>query len=140
MAHPPRRIIHAPNVNARPTGTGGLLLEHQDMAETIAFDTITDPPPPGAVELLRRARRLVPGLDNIGLRGADICIRPLPADGYPIVGWSPEIDGCYVAVTHSGVTLAPYLAKLVANEVLDDADEPMLAPYGPQRSRQPGQS
>lgn len=140
MTRPLRRLIHAPNVNARPTDTGGLLLEHEEMEETIGFDTITDPPPPGAVELLHRARRLVPALENTELRGAEICIRPLPTDGYPIVGRCPEIEACYVVVTHSGVTLAPYLAKLVANEVLNDADEQILAPYRPQRFREPGGS
>jgi glycine/D-amino acid oxidase-like deaminating enzyme len=34
---------------------------------------------------------------------------------------------------HSGVTLAPGVAVLVANEVLDGSEAPLLAPFRPDR-------
>ena len=38
-------------------------------------------------------------------------------DGHPIVGGSASCRGLYVATMHSGVTLAPEVARLVAAEL-----------------------
>ncbi|MFQ5567527.1 MAG: FAD-dependent oxidoreductase, partial [Paracoccaceae bacterium] len=59
--------------------------------------------------------------------------RPTPADGHPIIGPVPGRDGVYVAVMHSGVTLAPGVAELVAGEVLEGAEADLLAPFRPDR-------
>jgi len=48
-----------------------------------------------------------------------------------VVGWAR--DGLYVVATHSGVTLAPALAELVASEVIDGADRAELARFRPGR-------
>ncbi|KAJ8906197.1 hypothetical protein NDN08_002692 [Rhodosorus marinus] len=69
------------------------------------------------------------------LKGLDIKVdplwfRPVPLDGLPIVGFSPEADNVYLAVTHSGITLAPLIAKLAAQEVKSQANsEPNLDPF-----------
>jgi glycine/D-amino acid oxidase-like deaminating enzyme len=59
--------------------------------------------------------------------------RPVPMDGFPIVGRVPGAPGFYTVVTHSGVTLAPILGEYVRAELLDGQDVPMLAPYRPNR-------
>ncbi len=41
--------------------------------------------------------------------------RPISADGLPIVGFSER--GLYVAVTHSGITLAPLIGELASYEI-----------------------
>lgn len=53
--------------------------------------------------------------------------RPTPKDGFPIIG--DACDGLYVAVMHSGVTLAPLAGLLASNEILKGETEPMLAPF-----------
>jgi len=53
----------------------------------------------------------------------------MPVDGQPIVGWLPGIDGLYVAVTHSGVTLGLRLAELICTELVSGAPAAELAPY-----------
>ncbi len=53
--------------------------------------------------------------------------RPVPQDDLPIIG--PVCDGAYVAVMHSGVTLAAITGQLVAQEVLGGQMDPMLAPF-----------
>ena len=58
----------------------------------------------------------------------DRAIRPHAADGLPVVGRVAE--DVYVALTHSGVTLAPLLAELIARDLRGDAD-PRLAPFRP---------
>lgn len=57
---------------------------------------------------------------------------PYPPDAHPIVGWLPGLQNVYVAVTHSGATLGPYLGKLVAEEVLGERNQ-VLEHYRPDR-------
>jgi glycine/D-amino acid oxidase-like deaminating enzyme len=60
-------------------------------------------------------------------------VRPMPADGQSIVGWLPGAGGLYAAVTHSGVTLAAHLARLIIAELVTGAASADLAPYRPSR-------
>ena len=55
--------------------------------------------------------------------------RPTPTDGYPIVGRVNGHSGLYLAVMHSGMTLAPAIGLLATQEIVDGADAPLLAPY-----------
>jgi len=58
-----------------------------------------------------------------------IGFRPMPKDGFPIIGRTPDIEGLYLAVTHSGITLAPAIGEFAADEILNGASQPLLAPY-----------
>ena len=58
---------------------------------------------------------------------------PYPVDAHPIVGYSKDWTNLYVAVMHSGATLAPLIGKLVAEEIVNQQDEAMLEPYRLQR-------
>jgi len=62
-----------------------------------------------------------------------VCVRPMPADGVSIVGRPPGAEWLYVAVTHSGVTLAAHLSRLIATELAGGAPSAELAPYRPSR-------
>jgi glycine/D-amino acid oxidase-like deaminating enzyme len=74
-----------------------------------------------ASDLLNRARRTVRGLDQARVVAARVCVRPLPADEQSIVGRLPGAEWLYVAVTHSGVTLAAHLSRLIAADLAPDA-------------------
>jgi glycine/D-amino acid oxidase-like deaminating enzyme len=127
----PARMVHAPRVYLRPH-TGGLVhLEAPDAA--VDLHTPETELRRWAGELLRRARRVVGGLDGAGVAGYRVCVRPMPADGRSIVGWLPGAGGLYVAVTHSGVTLAAHLAELITAELTGGTVPAQLAPYRPGR-------
>jgi D-hydroxyproline dehydrogenase subunit beta len=127
----PARIVHAPRVYLRPHADRLVHLEAPDAA--------VDLHTPGADlrrwagELLRRARRVVGGLDGARVAGYRVCVRPMPTDGRSIVGWLPGAGGVYVAVTHSGVTLAAHLAELITAELASGTAPAELAPYRPGR-------
>jgi glycine/D-amino acid oxidase-like deaminating enzyme len=59
--------------------------------------------------------------------------RPMPLDDRPIVGALPSAPDVHIAVTHSGITLAAILGRLVASEVVDGTRAPVLHPYRPER-------
>ncbi len=61
--------------------------------------------------------------------------RPIPADGLPLLGRIGSIAGLYIAVTHSGITLAPTIGRLVAEEIVTLRQDPLLKPYSVNRLR-----
>ncbi|HEU5470739.1 MAG TPA: FAD-binding oxidoreductase [Actinophytocola sp.] len=67
------------------------------------------------------------GTANIELLSTRVGLRPMPADGAPIIGPVPDVPGLYLAVTHSAVTLAPAVGHLVARELVEGTVEPTLA-------------
>jgi glycine/D-amino acid oxidase-like deaminating enzyme len=66
---------------------------------------------------LSRLHDLVDGAEEARLLGVRVGMRPMPRDGLPIVGPLPGVGGVYLAVMHSGVTLAPVVGRLVAQEI-----------------------
>ncbi len=83
--------------------------------------------------LLTAARRFLPELASIELERVTVGWRPMPRDERPIIGFCPPASGLYVAVTHSGVTLAPLLGRLAAMEIVDGVSVQQLEPYRPSR-------
>lgn len=69
--------------------------------------------------LLDSARTLYPGLGASQLRTICVGTRVLPRDGLSIIDWLGSPSRTYVIATHSGVTLAPYIARAVADEIVD---------------------
>jgi glycine/D-amino acid oxidase-like deaminating enzyme len=127
------RILHAPDVAARPDGMGRLLLAAADLDRRIEL-TGGDVTIPAAVdELLDRARRAVPRLAGVPAEVTRIGYRALTADGLPAIGPVPGWEGAYVAVMHSGVTLAPLVGRLVAGELVDGHEDGLLDDYRPGR-------
>ena len=87
-----------------------------------------------ADDLLARAGQHLPGLIGAAAIPVPVGWRPMPLDGYPVMGFAPEAPNLYVALTHSGVTLAPALSQLAALEICDEARaDGVLAPYRPER-------
>ena len=87
-----------------------------------------------ADDLLARACQHLPGLAGAAAVPVPVGWRPMPLDGYPVMGFAPETPNLYVALTHSGVTLAPALSQLAALEICDDARaDAVLGPYRPER-------
>jgi glycine/D-amino acid oxidase-like deaminating enzyme len=127
----PVRLVHTPEVSLRPHSGGLLHLEAPDAA----VDLHTPEPDlrRWAAVLLRRAQQTVRGLIDARVEEFQVCVRPMPADGQSIVGRLPGAPGLYVAVTHSGVTLAAHLSRLIATELTTGTAPADLAPYRPDR-------
>jgi glycine/D-amino acid oxidase-like deaminating enzyme len=70
--------------------------------------------------LLENAARFLPGLTGMKPRGLRACARPSSADGRPLLGPLPGIEGLAIASGHGawGITLGPASARLVADQLL----------------------
>jgi D-amino-acid dehydrogenase len=78
----------------------------------------------GVEEVLSQVRRVAPGLDDAELAAVRVGLRPVPADGLPLVGPVPGVGGAYVATGHgaTGLQLGPYSGEAVAGMITGAAD------------------
>jgi glycine/D-amino acid oxidase-like deaminating enzyme len=127
-----RQVVRPPGPAFRPDG-GGRVAILTDWTPEGSSDAIAPgpslSPPPESGAVLAEVAKLLPALASARVEAARLGVRPMPLDGYPMVGPHPELPGFYVVVTHSGITLGPVLGPLVAAEVMNGRAEPVLAPY-----------
>ena len=109
--------------------TDGSVLVGEGSQETPA----TDPGRHHAQLLLAQAARFFPALAAVPVDRWWLAWRAMPADRLPIVGPLPWLEALYLVVSHSGVTLAPVLGRLVAAEVAEQTADGLLAPFRPSR-------
>jgi glycine/D-amino acid oxidase-like deaminating enzyme len=128
-----RRVVRAPQCHMHPDGAGRLMLQTDDGDRAVTAETRAGPSLPPAQEVVRRASLVLPGLAGVAPEAARIGVRPFPADGYSAVGAMPGVTGFYVVVTHSGVTLAPFLGRAVAAELVGGRIDPRLEGFRPSR-------
>jgi glycine/D-amino acid oxidase-like deaminating enzyme len=136
------RIVAAPGVHMHQRDDGRVVLGEQDGPPDTHAQRLQARPntfPTSAIaeqharRILEAATRFVPALAKAEFDQVHIGWRPLPLDGHPVLGVSPTRRNVYVAITHSGVTLAPIIGELVARELLEDVALAELEPYRPTR-------
>ena len=88
-----------------------------------------------ADSLLSRAIHYLPALAGARAIPKPVGYRPMPIDGLPVLGFCEAVPNLYVALMHSGVTLAPLVGELATLEIVDGARVEMLDPYRPERFR-----
>ena len=102
----------------------GRLLAGADFVGT--FDPLE--PANSARALVNKLQDLF-GAPQLALENHVIGFRPTPLDGFPAIGPVQGFAGLYVVVSHSGVTLAPALGEMAADEIMYGERHPLLAPY-----------
>lgn len=123
------RVAFAPTATIRQQRDGRVLASsgHE------GADATTSPAEAGQ-RILENAARYLPDLKSAKVERVSVGQRVLPADSFPIVGFAPSIEQLYFVVTHSGVTLAPALARIAALELLDGVEVgTLLSTYRPSR-------
>jgi glycine/D-amino acid oxidase-like deaminating enzyme len=80
--------------------------------------------------LFAQAKAMLRGADALALDFHTVGYRPTPADGFPVIGRAAGLSGLYLAVMHSGITLAPAVGLFAAEELLNGRRDSLLAPYG----------
>lgn len=119
------RMLITPDFELRQTRNGPLIAagDCEDLSD----------PLPRAMALFAHARDLLTHGTDLRFGGYRCALRPMPGDGLPVLGRVGGLAGFYLAVTHSGVTLAPLLARLGTDELTGVGRDPDLAPYAPDR-------
>ncbi len=79
--------------------------------------------------ILKQAAAYLPAAEKAPVEKVTLGWRPMPKDGFPIIGPAGNCPNLYIIVTHSGVTLASILGELVTEEILDRVSVRMLEPY-----------
>ena len=118
-----QRVILAPvgNIKQKPDGR---IVAGSDFASG-GGDTSRE----AGERLLKTMASVLPGIERGGVEKMTQGFRPMPADGFPIVGFAPGRRDLYLAVMHSGVTLGALIGRLTASEMLDGVKAEPLAPY-----------
>jgi glycine/D-amino acid oxidase-like deaminating enzyme len=129
-----RRVVQSPDLSMRPLPGPGLYLEAGDVNGTVDVHLAPAALERRVADLVERAAAVLPGLPGRAEASGRICVRPLPIDGKPIVGWLPTLTNAYLIVTHSGMTLGALLGRLATAELLG-TPQPVLDPYRPTRFR-----
>jgi glycine/D-amino acid oxidase-like deaminating enzyme len=84
-------------------------------------------------QFLKRMSAVVPGLRDAAFEKVTLGFRPMPSDGFPVIGFPAGRRDIYLTVMHSGVTLSPLVGTLAAAEILDDVQVEPLKPYRVER-------
>ncbi len=118
------RVILSPDVHFRQDLDGAVIF-----AESFSGGEIGDDPSKTATRILKLLQHRVPGLRRTGIENIFVGNRPIPADGFPVIGRASGTQGLYLASMHSGITLAPIVGKLASQEIMSDRQSDLLAPY-----------
>ena len=128
-------VVYAPSLEAgRPEihmrqCLDGSAMIGEGSQESLARDDTQE----HANELLSRATEYLPGLKGASAVPVPVGYRPMPLDGFPVIGFSSKAPNLYLAMTHSGVTLAPLISQLATMEIMDGAKVELLNDYRPSR-------
>ncbi len=134
---PAGRVIRTPEVYLVPRRDGELVVG-ATVEERGADCAVTAG---GVLELLRAAYEALPGVTELELSEASAGLRPTSPDNKPIVG-PGALEGLVWATGHwrNGILLAGVTADAVAGVLAGGELPPTLAPFSPQRFREPAAS
>ena len=113
----------------RQTGEGTVMLGTSN--EDVEFDTSATAAT--AAEIARAAMRVSPMLAGLHIVRQWAGLRVLTPDSFPIYAQAPDFPGAFVAVCHSGVTLAAFHATLLAEAIAAGTWPARFAPFHPGR-------
>jgi glycine oxidase len=128
---PLKRIAWGPNCYIVPSAPHTVLVGAT--VEEAGFDERTTVA--GIRDLLDAARGLAPEIWQAGFTAARVGLRPATPDHMPVIGRSSKVPGVVFATGHfrNGILLAPFTAKAVADLVLENREDPLLAAASPRR-------
>ncbi|WP_371858506.1 NAD(P)/FAD-dependent oxidoreductase [Pseudomonas sp. B11(2017)] len=121
-------LISSPDMEVRQSADGALLA-----AEDYLDDTAENQP----AAIARRTAQAIPnalqGAESLEPEWACVGLRPMPADGVPVIGYLPNVGGVYVCAMHPGVVLAAVVGRLVSEEIVGGRVAGELGPCRPDR-------
>ena len=118
-------LVHAEKLHMRQTAEGRIIA-----GSDFAGGDPGENPEATARELFAVTKAALRGAEGLELDFHTVGYRPTPVDGFPVISRAEGVDGLYIAVMHSGITLAAAVGLFAAREILEGEREVLLAPYG----------
>lgn len=128
VIHAPSTDEHHQHLHLRQLADGTLRIG-QGTQEGINRDDSQ----PHADALLARAKTYLPAIADAKAIPTPVGYRPMPLDGFPVLGFTASVPNLYITLMHSGVTLAPLVGEMATLEIVDSAEVDWFAPYRPER-------
>lgn len=122
-------FLPLPASGLRQTGEGTVMIGATQ--EETGYDVSTTAE--AAAKLSRKTVRIVPALADVALVRQWAGLRIMTPDSYPIYAQSPSHPGAFVALCHSGVTLAAVHAAQLAEAVMAGTLPVSLDPFHQRR-------
>ena len=128
-------VIHAPSADENHQHlhlrqlTDGSLRIGQGTQEGINRDDSQQ----HADALLARAKTYLPAIADAKAIPTPVGYRPMPLDGFPVLGFTASVPNLYITLMHSGVTLAPLVGEMATLEIVNDVRVDRFVPYRPER-------
>ena len=118
--------MYGPKIHAHQQSNGQLIIGEQ----------ITAPIKENTEDHIKRINKhfknMVKGGTNLNPSEVLIGWRPIPKDDLPIIGKFKN-KSVYIAVMHSGISLAAIVGNLVSQEIVDEVDSLLLKDFRPSR-------
>jgi glycine/D-amino acid oxidase-like deaminating enzyme len=132
-----RATLNTPKVSLRPTPEGSLVMDSDAAADEVITHAdgsyeVKDSTVEG---LLADASAILAGHPQLAVECYGVGPKPIPGDGEPVLGALAEVPNLFAAFTHSGATLGLIAGELLAGEILDGTENPLLAAFRPGRFR-----
>jgi len=121
-------LVMSPGLHVRQTSDGRLLAGEDFGGSDPGAEAAAV-----AAKVFELMKGMFRGGESLSFDSYSVGYRPVPADGFPAIGRSGGVEGLYVAVMHSGVTLAPAVGRFAAEEILNHRRDKLLRPYGLER-------
>ena len=119
-------VVYGPKIHAHQQSNGQLIIGEQ----------ITAPIRENPINHLKRINKHFKNMvkDASDLSPSEVLIgfRPIPKDDLPIIGKFKN-KSVYIAVMHSGISLAAIVGNLVTQEIVDEVDSLLLKDFRPSR-------
>jgi glycine/D-amino acid oxidase-like deaminating enzyme len=124
LADPPRHVMEEAEISIEPgtdSDDAGIAfsLVTASGASSLGSTFLEDQPDADGLvpALVQRGTRFVPSIATASLGQPRRCARPLSADGRPLVGRVPGIEGLWVAAGHGpwGISTGPASGRLIAD-------------------------
>ena len=135
VQHGLRAVLNSPRISLRPHPGGRLAMDStwyldrvrplEDGSWSVDLDVLA--------ELAAEASRVLDGHPDVVPESWQPGLKPVPADGNPVLGELSQLPGCWAAFTHSGATLGLIAGELLAGEILTGRRHPLLEPFRAER-------
>ncbi len=117
-------LVSMPDLHFWQMEDGSLIV-----GENQAGDTLTTSTKKQKQLFHERLNNRLPQTSDTKIETISTGTRPVPSDGMPIVGAAGSFSNLYVAVLHSGITLAPIIGSSLAREIIRGETERNLEDY-----------